>query len=364
MAIPYFGRDWKVTVKLADGRTVTIGSDAENALRVTFTIDTFMMLSYWFCSITIYNPSKSFVQAPVPTSILQGRQQLLSGSLVQVGAGYKDDAVGSGPPDSSKLLYTGHLYQSLWERENVTDFKLTLRCVTGFLEDAYNQVNITIAPGSSDYQTLLAICGPKPNGANIPIKEIDSASAKELSQTANPGAQTFFESPYDLIRTIIDQHKLFAWVTLGGLTVRAFDPVDLNNKTPRITYGPPGFNFKPTGQNGRSAAILKPTVIGVPTQTQDGVMFRVLMDSQVQIGDLIQLAPGTFINQFRFQFSKELAPLPNNQGLYVVQGIRHVGDSRGRGDDWYTEITGLTRGFFNYWLEGNESTSDSQPARP
>jgi hypothetical protein len=366
--IPFFGREWGVTVKLVDGRIVRIGSQPDQGdtpLRVTFTVETFMLLSYWFARVTIYNPSAKFVSGPDVTSFLHGREQLLSGNIVSLQAGYKAGLNAGDTPiqrEAANLLYTGNLYQSLWERENVVDFKLTLRCATGFIQDAYNRVNITIAAGATDYDAILAICGPKPDGANLPIKEIDAASTAELKRVTYGGSQTFFDAPYDLIRKITDQHGLFAWVAQGGVTIRAFDPADIENKAPRIIYAPPGLNAPPGLLTPNSAVAFKPTVIGVPTQTQDGISFRVLLDSQVQIGDLIQLDPGTFINQYQFQLTTDLPPLANRLGLYVVQGIRHVGDSRGKGDDWYTEIQGLTRGFFTSWFEGNDSNTQ-QPEK-
>jgi hypothetical protein len=91
---------------------------------------------------------------------------------------------------------------------------------------------------------------------------------------------------------------------------------------------------------------VKPTIIGVPEQTQNGVTFKVLMDSDVRIGKVVQLAPGTIINPYEFTPMSNYPPVPSRNGLYIVAGIRYVGDSRGRGDDWYTEVTGVLWDFF------------------
>jgi hypothetical protein len=36
--------------------------------------------------------------------------------------------------------------------------------------------------------------------------------------------------------------------------------------------------------------------------------------------------------------------------VYIIGSLRHVGDSRGKGDDWYTEILGLSLDYFSNFL--------------
>lgn len=351
MTIPYFGRAYQVTVNTANGETFTLQSGSNgNGLRITFTVDLYMAVPYWFADVVVYGLTKAITGNP-----LHARQALVSGDYVTLSAGYEMP----GSPDfnaPSNLLFSGRLYQSLWEAENVVDKKLTMRCATGFLEDAYNNVNISVAAGSTDYDAIQAVCSPKPKGANLAILEIDNSSITELKQTSHPSAQTFFGSPYEIIATIVKPHGLFFWLTQGGLIVRAYNPTDIANQAAKVIYSPPGANI-PGGP-----IPISPTIIGTPVQTQEGVIVRVLLDSQVHVGDLVQLAPGTFLNQFRFDFGnpKAFPPIPNHAGIYVVQGVRHVGDSRGRGNDWFTELVCLTRGFFNNFLDATDPATQSQ----
>jgi len=50
----------------------------------------------------------------------------------------------------------------------------------------------------------------------------------------------------------------------------------------------------------------------------------------------------TIVNPYQFSPFQEYPSLPSRNALYVVAGVRHVGDSRGTGDDWYTEITAFS----------------------
>jgi hypothetical protein len=133
-----------------------------------------------------------------------------------------------------------------------------------------------------------------------------------------------------------------------------FDPT----AAPDIVYAPVSLstNLAPSGtQQGK----VKRTLLGVPEQTQEGMLFRVLLDPEVRIGNIVQLAPGTAISPLPLQIG-QYPSLVDRQNMYVVAGVRHVGDSRGRGEDWYTEITGLSANFFNM-LAASQTPIGAQP---
>ena len=155
--------------------------------------------------------------------------------------------------------------------------------------------------------------------------------------------------PLGIIENICFQHNLYSWISPNGLNIRSFGPSNFQ-QTPAYAYGPPNLpgSYAPNGTTTRQ---VKKTLIGVPQQTEDGVQFRVLMDSTPKIGDLVQLAPGTIINPASLTYGgTQLPPIPSQTGVYIVGGLRHAGDSRGKGDDWYTEIVGLSQDYFTNFL--------------
>jgi hypothetical protein len=100
--------------------------------------------------------------------------------------------------------------------------------------------------------------------------------------------------------------------------------------------------------------VVSPTsgLLGVPEQTPQGLRMRVLLNPTMKIGRCIQLQDTT-INQLRFGLSVDKGTQLGNRnanarlntsnpsGLYYVMAADHHGDSRGHGDDWFTEMTCL-----------------------
>ena len=350
----YFGRAWKVTLLLQSngGQTVVLSSDQfTNPLRATFQINQRANIAYWDAQITLYNVNSQLLSTLQNTGLTAQLQQtwnfnqpISSGDQLTVSAGYKYSANGIFNPDTQKV-YTGSVFQPIWTRENVTDYTVTLRCVVGLLQDALNPVNVSVSDGKTPYDLLQQLS----DTSGVPVESADEAA---LSTPIFPRAKTLNGKPVDLLQRIAKDNDLTAWLGPGGLNIRSlkFD----ENTLPVVAYAPPNLpgTHAPLGINttAQKQGMVKNTLIGTPEQTQDGVTFRVMMDSQPKIGSVIQIAPGTAINRLPFQIGT-LPSILDKQGLYVVAGLRHVGDTRG--EDWYTEITALTNTFFPNFASGS-----------
>lgn len=348
--MPYFGRAWSVTVTpQGGGSPVSIASQgATPSLRVVFSINTMMLMVAWEASVSIYNLSASTANTiggnSAQSQLGQGlslTDAIVQGDQVSISAGYAPFSGGSAFSPSSNLIYTGNILQSIATRENVVDTKLTLRCLSNLAVVSFGSVNFARSKSDTDLDVLNQII----TNAGMKIDQIDSASAQALQNQTYPRGQAIYGRPYPLIADIAKQHSIFSWVDpQNGLNMRTFNSSGI---TPKYVYGPP--NFKNQPNNVPTGSTIKPTILGVPEQTQNGVTFRVLMDPQLKLYDPIQIAGNTAINGYQFNYGS-LPPLPNASGVYLVGGIRHVGDSRGRGDDWYTEITALTPQFFSAYF--------------
>jgi hypothetical protein len=361
-----FGRSWQIQIATQDGGTFTISSrvaDGETPLRVTFDIDTYALLAYWTAEITIYNLGNTTAKAilgdsgmPNTATLWKFNQPIIAGDTVSVSAGYQFAQAGPFNPASNNL-FVGRVFQPIWTRENVVDWKLTLRCVNQLIADAFNDVNLTIPEGRTAQQAINAVCG----AANITVDQTQD-TADKLAQVSDPRAQTFFGKPTEVLSGLLTPNGVSAWLSQDAvdappnLHIRMFDP---NNPppTPDYAYGPPNIpgQYAPAGT---TTGNVKQTLIGTPEQTQDGVQFKVLMDSGIHVGDMVQLAPGALIVPFRFQYNSTYPAVTSQSGQYVVQGVRHYGDSRGRAEDWYTEVTGVTMDFFQSFLQ---ATTPSAP---
>jgi hypothetical protein len=124
------------------------------------------------------------------------------------------------------------------------------------------------------------------------------------------------------------------WISPNGLNIRSLTPA---SEVPDLVFGPPYVTNLPNSQS--TSGLTKQTILGTPQQTQQGVAFRVLLDSQLKIGQLIKID----MSAIR-QLPKTPGQYPSildQDGLYVIAGLRHSGDTRG--NDWTTEIIGVAR---------------------
>lgn len=346
--LQYFGRAWQVAVNTVTGKSYSVQStvaDGEDPLRVTFKIENYAMLAYWQAEVAIYNMEASIRNQVRGIENLYDfwafNEPLIAGDSLSISAGYKPFDSAQPFDAGANLLYAGKILQPVWTRENVTDYRLTLRCVTGLLEDALNFVSFSLGKGpatapTTAYDSITQVA----DRAKIQVENIDDGAKEALEASSFARGQAFHSRPFSTFRDLTKQNNLLAWVSPNGLNVRSFDPK--NAPPTNIIYAPVDL---PSNTPRNTQALTKQTLIGTPERTQQGVLFRVLLDSSVKIGDVVQLAEGTIINAFPIHIGS-MPPFPGRSGQYVVVGLTHVGDSRGRGDDWYTEIDGVTLDFF------------------
>jgi hypothetical protein len=347
--LPYFGRIYEVTVQTPEGKLVTLSSsDMPQPVRVAFHVETYMLLSFWSATITLTNMTDETVSAVTAGSVSLAEpwrysQPLTLGSSVFIKAGY----AGNG----AALIYQGKIHQSIIRRRNVVDWELSLHCITGLIEDAWNNVNLSIGKGATAQQTVAQICA----SCGIPIEAIDPAATKALSAVSDPGGQAFSHRPLAEIDTIARQFNLQAWLSPNGLNLRKFDP-NATLPTPPFAYGAPrpATSQAPPGGYPKN---VRSTLIDTPEQTQDGVVFRVLLDgAPPKIYDVVQLAPDVLINPVEIKYTQTRPPIPATNGLYLVAGISHVGDTREESSSWYTEIHGVNPNFFVSFLDSRNPT--------
>ena len=137
MSNPYFGRKYRVQV--IDGNNVAL--DVSD-LRVTFHIER-KLKAINFADISIYN-----------LSITTAVDIIQYGMRVIVEAGYEDGEYGQ--------IFDGNIFQPLWSRENVVDYKLTLHCMDGLGLLDYNLVQGTAKASHdmrSDLVNMMKIAG-------------------------------------------------------------------------------------------------------------------------------------------------------------------------------------------------------------
>lgn len=315
MSVSYFGRAWKIKVTPQTGEEWTVSNsdwDTE-ALRVTFDIEQHCVTAYWSAEVVIYN----FLPALV--GVIQ------KGDLVTVIAGYQ--APGSG------LIFSGKVFQPLWEREGETDYKLTLHCLIGLFEDQNGYSTVSIAGGTSQSDAVRQVAAS--SSVKILVEYLDPI----LDTVKPPKGRAFAGYASRFFCEVAASNHMQYWMGWNGINISSLAP---QGDTPNIVYAPP---FSPTSQSktvsGADPGFTKYTLIGTPQQTELGISCKVLLDSDLRLGCLMKLDMALLR-----LIPQQVGAYPlvlDKDGIYIVAGIRHIGDTRGR--PWYSEITAVTREF-------------------
>lgn len=315
--LPLFLRKYNVDVLVpqADGsnKVLTVASDQfEVPLKVTFDIYQPAFQSYWCAEIVIYNLDQQTTQEFLSV----GMQNL----QVVVSAGYKQGSYG--------VIWSGPVFQPLFDRENVTDFKITLNCILGLWANTRNSINLTVAANLRQTDVVMAIANSA--FSKIPVVALSS----NISDKKLPRGKTMFGNPGTYFSQIATDNGLTWWLSQKGLTMKGLNDPDIPT-TPSLTYSPPVTSNQ---QSGAQSSSTNGVIIGTPQQTQYGVSFRVLLDPRLQVFSVVKIDN----SQIRL-IKKQVGELPyllDQDGIYVVGAVRFTGDTRG--NDWYADIDGYT----------------------
>lgn len=314
-----YGRKMKLTIAFApeeeaeadkvnleegiDSIVIELNGNSSKCQRVTFNIDYPGLSGWYYSEIVIYNFNENSLM-----------QVLKEGAAVKLEAGYMNGNYG--------LLFRGYIFQALFEKENITDYKVTLMCVDGDRLFTENFTSFTI---DSDRNNQVGIFNAIHAYSMQEIK--NKKVTDKLNEEKHARGTTVFTTPARALNKLLSHYKMGevannCLFTEGGETVvfDIGDPVDPNT-----------IQVSPDGQGG---------LIGTPVQTQYGCDFTVLLNANI-----ILTAPRKLVKlnntQIRAMKAKQGAPLaPLDEDLeYQVIGVRHEGDTRG--DAWYTHVTGI-----------------------
>ncbi len=275
----------------------------QNALRVTFDVDYPGLQGWYYSEICIYNFNISTLM-----------QVIDDGAAVSLEAGYINGNYGE--------IFNGYIFQSLFERENVTDYKLTLRCVDGqrLFSEEFTAFKLEAGKNNqvAHYNAIAAYSQMPIEIGNIP---------SQLRTTAMDRGVTVFTSPAkglaDLLKNYsIDKTNDGCFFTKKGVT-KYFNMNDPLKEPPIV--------ISPTGEGG---------LIGTPIQTKYGCNLTCLLNAQIEL-DIPRVQIKLDQSQVRAVKAAQgilLAPFDYDQ-TYQVIGVRHVGDTRG--NEWYTYVTGI-----------------------
>jgi hypothetical protein len=256
---------------------------------------------FYYTEITIYN-----FNTPTLMRVIE------EGSHVYLDAGYQDGNFGE--------IFSGFIFQSLLERENVTDYKLTLRCIdgAGIFDD--NFISTAMTEGHTQTTQFNAIMAY----SQTPIAQ---GKTPVLADKRYPRGMVIHSTPDEAIRSTLKFKNTMEpserqWFGMNG----KLEVVDA------------------TDESSGDMIVVSPTtgLVGTPVQTQYGADFQVLLNPSIRLSNprvMVKIDNSSF-KQARITSGVVQSVLDQDQEFQVV-GVRHVGDTRG--DDWYTYVTGINK---------------------
>lgn len=328
--IPLFGQAWELTVTYATAAgsaqtTITASAWQPEALRMTFDVlQSTLPSPWWFADIVIYNMNEQNIQ-----------NTLLNATWATLKAGFQDG------PNLYSVIWDGPVFQVLFDREDVTDQRVTLHCVaTPLALDSI--VNFSSGVFSSQEQIVARMA------SEVGLPPINPAQGTQgnlahsrMTAKQFPRGRTVFGSVSKHLNKIAKDN----FVTMFQDGTQAYMSEYSDGKsvpTPEIIYAPPVFG---AGQTKPLPPNVTTSILGTPQQTLFGVIFSVLLDPRLKVKVPVQV-----VALDRTTVFEQLALSPNpNSGFpsaltsdltFFVGQVRHSGDTRG--NTWRTEVTGYT----------------------
>lgn len=302
----WYGRKWELSVECSDGSMLTLnqdGLDSDDKIspaRVTFDINYPGYEGWYFSEFTIYNPNKA-----------TEKKIINEGARVYFSAGYQEKYGGA-----YGQIFGGTVFQSLYAKESVTDYKLTLLCMDGERLFKDNLISMTMIEGYKE-QTLLNEIAAR-SRSPIDVGKI----TESLDQKPRPRGVTLFAPPLMCFRQIARNNGAQMFMFKDQLNM--CHPTD----TPQ----------------GEAILINEDTgLVGTPTQSEYGVNFRCLLNPQIVLASppkwvVVDLSRISVV-QLKAQYGTDkMVPVMPVDGQFQIGGVRHTGDTRG--DSWYTDVVG------------------------
>jgi len=270
-------------------------------LRVRFTIK----------QITVQMPNTAEIRVTNLSKATAARFHNKEFTKVQLIAGYEGN---------SGIIFSGNIKQTNIGRENPTDTYVDLFCGDG--DKAYNfgAISKTLAAGSTPKQVVDALAqGLAPYDVRLGF------TPPSMTQIKYPRPVVLFGMVRDHLRQMAFSHQS-TWNISNGV-------LNIVPKDGSLPGGPVMVNAA-TG------------MIGMPVQTNEAIVVRVLINPQMKVDTLIQLNnadinPAAPVFTVGGEIMPGVQPDLDADGVYRVLQIETTGDTRGQ--NWYMDLSCLSK---------------------
>lgn len=281
-----YGRRCRIVVGTGGGAGLEVSE-----LRCTFSVEKSMSAKPNSANIKIYNLSD------------QSRNAILTrGNRVIIEAGYDGPQYGT--------IYDGDVIQTLRYADDAVSSVTEVVSQDGDVWLNGSFVNRSYAAGETPSSLISSLAGD--GGTSVGI------ISENISETQLPRGKAMFGQPKDYARNIAKGEDALVYV--NDRKICLVKPADL----------PPG-----------EAVNLNPAsgLVGIPERTDSGIKAKCLLNPLLNINMLVYI-DNSLVKQI-VQSSPFAPRRPQGNGVYRILTLTHTGDTRG--NDWYTEITGVAQ---------------------
>ena len=300
--------DRALTLSVGGSSLATLAGNPDNSLRVRFKLLQRNVQAPNRAQIIISNLS-SATCAGLVAKLQPPKTETV---MVELSAGYLDN---------SGLLFKGNATQFLNGRESPTDTIFQIYAGDGDLAYNHGVISKSLAKGSTPKDHFDAFLQAlQPMGITQGYIPTDL-----LTKFKYPRGVAFAGMVKDHLRTLALSNGCQWSIQNGALQM-----------VPASGYVP-GSPFVMNSTSG---------MIGMPTQTLQGIMVRCLINPQINLaeGNLVKIAQAdiqqaVLSQDYTGATQNSLVPTLASDGIYRVLEIETVGDTRGK--DWYMDLTCL-----------------------
>lgn len=257
------------------------------------------------CTIRVYNLSDATLQAIV--------KQEYSRVILQ--AGYETTGIG--------VVFDGTIKQFRIGRENATDKFLDILAADGDIAYNFATIGVTLAAGSTPAQRVGAAV------AEMAKKGVVQGEIMQFTGGVLPRGKVLFGMARTVLRNEAQAQSASWNIENGQINMIPLD-----------------------GYRAGEALVLSALtgLVGLPEQTNDGLMLKSLLNPRLVVGGLVQV-DNRSVNQL-VQQNPDAAPVAFNQytgiqnlatitadGFYRLLVVEHEGDTRANA--WHSHLTAL-----------------------
>lgn len=256
-------------------------------------------------------------EASTPNSATIRVYNLSSDTVAQIDKEFKRVVLQAGYAENTGVIFKGNIKQIIRGRESGVDTYIDIFAGDG--DQAYNFAIVNKTLDGASHADVVGVAAKAMTGKD---DSVTMGPTPDLSAVKLPRGKVMYGKASTILKNTAETNDASFSIQQGKITI-----------IPKKEYLP----------GERVVLTYKTGMLGTPTQTTEGVNIKCLLNPNIKIGGQIQIDNAS-VEQMKIAYndkgtSTNTPSLLSLDGVYYVQTIRYVGDTRG--NDWYCDLKTL-----------------------